>query len=137
MRIDSCFDPYPERPRQPFEGHTAKVPFRESGAELGFRDPRRVRTADEPDPPFRGPAPGAGPCRSYGVAMTFHHSAQRTDSPPVQPGSTGPASTVQADPYEAGPVRTSYAPDRDGDPDPGEIVWTWVPFEENERRLCV
>ncbi|MFH8375439.1 type II toxin-antitoxin system PemK/MazF family toxin [Streptomyces cyaneofuscatus] len=66
--------------------------------------------------------------------MTFHHSAQRTDSPPVPPGSTGPTATVQADPREVGPVRTSYAPDRDGDPDPGEIVWTWVPFEEMDGR---
>ena len=33
-----------------------------------------------------------------------------------------------------GPVRTSYAPDRDGEPDPGEVVWTWVPFEENDGR---
>lgn len=24
-----------------------------------------------------------------------------------------------------------YSPRRDGDPDPGEVVWTWVPFEED------
>jgi hypothetical protein len=28
-------------------------------------------------------------------------------------------------------VRAQYAPRLDGDPDPGEIVWTWVPFEED------
>lgn len=27
-----------------------------------------------------------------------------------------------------------YAPDLDGAADPGEIVWTWVPFEENDGR---
>lgn len=27
-----------------------------------------------------------------------------------------------------------YAPDLDGDPDPGEIVWTWVPYEEDHSR---
>lgn len=27
-----------------------------------------------------------------------------------------------------------YAPEADGDPDPGEIVWGWVPFEEDPRR---
>ncbi|MEU9859260.1 type II toxin-antitoxin system PemK/MazF family toxin [Streptomyces sp. NPDC047971] len=47
---------------------------------------------------------------------------------------TFPYSTTEADPQAIGPVRTSYAPDRDGDPDPGEIVWTWVPFEENDGR---
>src|SRR4051812_34761196 len=28
----------------------------------------------------------------------------------------------------------TYAPDPDGDPDPGEIVWTWVPYEEGDGR---
>ena len=27
--------------------------------------------------------------------------------------------------------RIEYAPDLDGDADPGEIVWTWVPYEED------
>ena len=31
-------------------------------------------------------------------------------------------------------MRLAYAPARDGDPDPGEIVWTWVPYEENDGR---
>ena len=33
-----------------------------------------------------------------------------------------------------GPVRLSYAPERDGDPDPGEVVWTWVPYEEDHSQ---
>ncbi|MFJ3957812.1 type II toxin-antitoxin system PemK/MazF family toxin [Arthrobacter sp. NPDC090010] len=33
-----------------------------------------------------------------------------------------------------GRVRTSYSPAPDGKPDPGEIVWTWVPFEENHAQ---
>ncbi|MFJ3904946.1 type II toxin-antitoxin system PemK/MazF family toxin [Streptomyces sp. NPDC090025] len=43
-------------------------------------------------------------------------------------------STTEIDPHAIGPVRTSYAPAHDGDPDPGEIVWTWVPYEENDGR---
>lgn len=35
--------------------------------------------------------------------------------------------------YE-GRVTAQYAPDLDGDPDPGEIVWTWVPYEEDHSR---
>jgi hypothetical protein len=27
-----------------------------------------------------------------------------------------------------------YAPSPDGNPDPGEVVWTWVPFEEDHTR---
>lgn len=30
--------------------------------------------------------------------------------------------------------RIAYAPDLDGSADPGEIVWTWVPFEEDPEQ---
>lgn len=50
------------------------------------------------------------------------------------PGRSGPGATEEAQPHRTGPVRTVYAPDPDGEPDPGEIVWTWVPYEENDGR---
>jgi hypothetical protein len=28
----------------------------------------------------------------------------------------------------------SYSPRLDGDPDPGEVVWTWVPYEDDPRQ---
>lgn len=31
-------------------------------------------------------------------------------------------------------MRLDYTPERDGEPDPGEVVWTWVPFEERDGR---
>ncbi|MGK0273886.1 MAG: hypothetical protein ACI9N0_000258 [Ilumatobacter sp.] len=31
-------------------------------------------------------------------------------------------------------TRVEYTPDLDGDPDPGEVVWTWVPYEEDPNR---
>jgi len=27
-----------------------------------------------------------------------------------------------------------YSPEMDGDPDPGEVVWTWVPYEDDPRQ---
>lgn len=30
-----------------------------------------------------------------------------------------------------GVVRVEYSPRMDGDPDPGEVVWVWVPYEED------
>ncbi|MEV7416559.1 type II toxin-antitoxin system PemK/MazF family toxin [Streptomyces sp. NPDC089919] len=42
--------------------------------------------------------------------------------------------TVEVEAAAVGRVRTEYAPEHDGDPDPGEIVWTWVPYEENDGR---
>lgn len=33
-----------------------------------------------------------------------------------------------------GPIRPVYKPDLDGDADPGEIVWAWVPYEEDHTQ---
>src|SRR5690606_31836910 len=49
-------------------------------------------------------------------------------------GRHGKTATVQIDASAAGTVRIAYAPEPDGAPDPGEIVWTWVPYEENDGR---
>lgn len=58
----------------------------------------------------------------------------------ARPSSPAPPRTVAADtatteldPRRVRPV-IDYAPDRDGEPDAGEIVWTWVPYEENDGR---
>lgn len=32
---------------------------------------------------------------------------------------------------QEGIVSIAYSPNRDGDPDPGEVVWAWVPYEED------
>jgi hypothetical protein len=50
------------------------------------------------------------------------------------PGESGPDATAEVDPHRIGTVRMSYSPQTDGAPDPGEVVWTWVPFEENDGR---
>ncbi len=31
-------------------------------------------------------------------------------------------------------TRVEYSPELDGDPDPGEVVWTWVPYEDDPNR---
>ena len=47
--------------------------------------------------------------------------AVRRRPPPNRPAAPGSVD---------GPL-VSYAPDRDGDPDPGEVVWAWVPYEDD------
>ncbi|MEU4015709.1 type II toxin-antitoxin system PemK/MazF family toxin [Microbacterium sp. NPDC028030] len=42
--------------------------------------------------------------------------------------------TVRIDPRRIGDLRVAYSPQRDGAPDAGEVVWTWVPYEENDGR---
>ncbi|GAA1842117.1 type II toxin-antitoxin system PemK/MazF family toxin [Agromyces salentinus] len=52
----------------------------------------------------------------------------------LSPGQGGASATVEVDPRSLRRVRLGYAPSRDGAPDPGEIVWTWVPYEERDGR---
>jgi hypothetical protein len=52
----------------------------------------------------------------------------------ASPGRFGATATIQVDPRSVAGLRMSYEPVTDGDPDPGEIVWTWVPYEENDGR---
>jgi PemK-like, MazF-like toxin of type II toxin-antitoxin system len=73
------------------------------------------------------------------VAVTHGHPApeQARSScadAEVSPGEFGPDATVEVDPHRIGPVRMSYSPHMDGAPDPGEVAWTWVPFEEHDGR---
>ncbi len=65
------------------------------------RRQRRPAGRPSPDQPLRSPLPQAGPPRLRKPA-TEH----------------------------VGPVHVEYRPVADGDPDPGEVVWAWVPFEE-------
>ncbi|MBL3700364.1 type II toxin-antitoxin system PemK/MazF family toxin [Leucobacter luti] len=52
----------------------------------------------------------------------------------ASPGQYGPGATRELSHAEIQALRPSYAPEADGDPDPGEIVWTWVPYVENDGR---
>jgi hypothetical protein len=36
-----------------------------------------------------------------------------------------------ADHAATGGIAVGYAPERDGDADPGEVVWAWVPYEDD------
>ncbi|TDN92907.1 type II toxin-antitoxin system PemK/MazF family toxin [Microbacterium sp. BK668] len=47
---------------------------------------------------------------------------------------SGFAATVGIAPPRANDLRIAYQPDPDGDPDAGEIIWTWVPYAERDGR---
>lgn len=47
-------------------------------------------------------------------------------------GGSAPAPRPPAqDRSGTGGIAVSYEPERDGDADPGEVVWTWVPYEDD------
>ena len=78
----------------------------------------------------RGPSsstrPGPPPGRTPG----------RAGAPTTPPGGVQ-SSPAGVQPYPGDATRlpdTTYAPRPDGRPDPGEIVWTWVPYEEDHSQ---
>jgi PemK-like, MazF-like toxin of type II toxin-antitoxin system len=68
---------------------------------------------------------------SAAVAVLFGRTSAGPAAPPAAAGhpaaSTDPGRARDYD----GPVAVSYAPVHDGAPDPGEVVWTWVPYQED------
>lgn len=50
------------------------------------------------------------------------------------PGQSGSDATVEVHPATLDSLRWGYAPAPNGALDPGEIVWTWVPYEERDGR---
>jgi PemK-like, MazF-like toxin of type II toxin-antitoxin system len=78
---------------------------------------------------------GLGHGQDHGRSHGYEHGYAEGDDPFADsPGRFGPTATIEVFPEDVGEVHTVYAPRHDGDPDPGEIVWTWVPFEEHDGR---
>lgn len=102
------------------------------GQGTGTSQPKTRRTA--PKKPRAGSGPSLRPPSSGQSQPTSQQQIPVPHDLDYSPGKLGPEATVEVDPRQVGPVRMTYQPDRDGDPDPGEIVWTWVPFEENDGR---
>jgi hypothetical protein len=71
---------------------------------------------------------GRWAARLSGLLRTAVGARDRA-APPTQPRPRNGAARPAPD-----AVEVDYAPRDDGRPDPGEIVWTWVPFEEDDGR---
>jgi hypothetical protein len=69
-----------------------------------------------------------GGARSSGGRATVARTGPR---PTV---ASGDGASALADRTGTAPLSLGYAPRTDAHPDPGEIVWAWVPFEEDLRQ---
>ncbi|WP_246159753.1 type II toxin-antitoxin system PemK/MazF family toxin [Microbacterium rhizomatis] len=73
------------------------------------------------------------------ISRLFGSTSTRSPSPSPRPaapqvGRSGSTATREIVPPPANALRIAYAPQPDGDPDAGEIIWTWVPYAENDGR---
>ena len=96
--------------------------------------PRRpAGPGDGPRPgaaPHRGP--GDGPSGSHGTGSGAHDAS----------GQPRPSTSIREASVADALAHASYTPVMDGDADPGEVVWTWVPYQEDasvgkDRRVVV
>ncbi|CAO5236201.1 PemK-like protein [Frankia sp. AgKG'84/4] len=112
-------------------GRQGEAPARETERETRRR-PASTRRQPTSTPKARSaPSPSDVPARGRPDRERARPSRVSAE---VSPGESGPQATTEVDPDRIGSVRMGYAPQSDGAPDPGEIVWTWVPFEENDGR---
>ncbi|GAB3599307.1 type II toxin-antitoxin system PemK/MazF family toxin [Microbacterium tumbae] len=103
---------------------------------VGLLNGRTSRTPDtEPGrPAVRGSSERKATLRVDGRRSGSREPAvsERADDP--EAGREQGSETARIDPERIGDLQVQYAPEKDGAPDAGEIVWTWVPYEENDGR---
>ena len=68
-----------------------------------------------------------------GLIRSIGKLLRRPPRPPAPPRTPRPARSPRppAEDIDGGGLRVEYSPCLDGDPDPGEVVWTWVPYEDD------
>jgi len=76
----------------------------------------------------RSNATRSEPTRSK-VTSSKPTRSEPTRSKPRRLASSGPSTRSIPDP--SGGLEIEYAPRADGEADPGEVVWTWVPYEDD------
>lgn len=72
----------------------------------------------------------SAPKPSAPKSSTAHSTAPK----PSAPASTGASGGSDYPGDYRDMINFEYSPSLDGDADPGEIVWTWVPFEEDHSQ---
>lgn len=81
----------------------------------------------------RGSAPGGPPERAKPDAGP-RGAAYPGASPGEQHREAASRTTVEYDVTRLGLPDFTYAPEGDDQPDPGEVVWTWVPYDDDPNR---
>src|SRR5688572_16152998 len=95
---------------------------------------RRLAGAPERQTVEPAPGPAPKPAASRPAAPKPVVPAARPAAPAARPAAPN-STAVRRPPRVVAPPKQgrhlAYAPDLDGDADPGEIVWTWVPYEDD------
>ncbi|ALJ20421.1 type II toxin-antitoxin system PemK/MazF family toxin [Microbacterium sp. No. 7] len=100
------------------------TPDQRADAPRGAATTPRLRT----DVPRSAPATRLPGAATAGNAKETPRAAESTRR------AADDTTTTEVDPPGPDGLTIVYAPERDGEPDAGEVVWTWVPYAENDGR---
>ncbi|MCR2053304.1 type II toxin-antitoxin system PemK/MazF family toxin [Actinomyces bowdenii] len=96
----------------------------------------RPASPGSPSAPRKGTASrsGSSPKPSSASSRGADHPGRGADHGARDSGSATHRKVAVYDVAALGLPEFTYSPDPDGDADPGEVVWTWVPYEEDAAR---
>lgn len=111
----------------------ALLPFLQKAAEEALNEATSSQ-GSEGSHDSKGEERRASPQSSPRPSAPKPSSAQSSAPKPSAPASTGASDGSDYPGDYRGMINFEYSPSLDGDADPGEIVWTWVPFEEDHSQ---
>lgn len=123
----------------------ALLPFLQKAAEDALNDATASKGGSESSQKSesRGDESRQGEARTSGSSVpkpsapkpsSAKSAANSTAPKPSAPASTGASDGSDYPGDYRDMINFEYSPSLDGDADPGEIVWTWVPFEEDHSQ---
>lgn len=116
----------------------ALLPFLQKAAEDALNDATASESGSESSQKsesYKGES-RQGEARTSGSSAPKPSAPKSSSAKSSAPKPSAPASTGASDGSDypgdyRDMINFEYSPSLDGDADPGEIVWTWVPFEED------
>ena len=119
----------------------ALLPFLQKAAEDALNDATASKGGSESSQKSesRKDESRQGEARTSGSSAPKPSAPQPSSAKSSAPKPSAPAPTVASDSSDypgdyRDMINFEYSPSLDGDADPGEIVWTWVPFEEDHSQ---
>ena len=119
----------------------ALLPFLQKAAEDALNDATASKGGSESSQKSesRKDESRQGEARTSGSSVPKPSAPKPSSANSSAPKPSAPASTVASDGSDypgdyRDMINFEYSPSLDGDADPGEIVWTWVPFEEDHSQ---
>ena len=119
----------------------ALLPFLQKAAEDALNDATASKGGSESSQKSesRKDESRQGEARTSGSSAPKPSAPKPSSAKSSAPKPSEPASTVASDSSDypgdyRDMINFEYSPSLDGDADPGEIVWTWVPFEEDHSQ---